>query len=106
VCRRAERATVALVSEGRLAADVAVYVNRLSDYLFVAARYAAMRAGADEAVYKKSRGVTVRHLDGSVGGIGGGATTAAAVVAAASRSAAGVESDDAGGRGGSGSAAP
>jgi cob(I)alamin adenosyltransferase len=49
VCRRAERAMVAL--------DPAVdpvlirYVNRLSDLLFVMARTANQRAGATEAVW-------------------------------------------------------
>jgi cob(I)alamin adenosyltransferase len=53
ICRRAERAAVTLVKEGQVAQDVAVYLNRLSDYLFVAARFAAMRAEKDEQVYKK-----------------------------------------------------
>ena len=34
---------------------VGVYVNRLSDYLFVAARAAAARCGAVETPYKKPR---------------------------------------------------
>jgi cob(I)alamin adenosyltransferase len=57
VCRRAERRACALVREGELAAPVAVYLNRLSDYLFVAARYAAMRTGHTEQIYKMSRGL-------------------------------------------------
>jgi cob(I)alamin adenosyltransferase len=60
VARRAERRLVTLVRDGHLAPDVAVYVNRLSDYLFVAARYAAMKAGATELIYKKSEGLKPR----------------------------------------------
>ncbi len=46
VCRRAERAMVAL---GELEPELLVYVNRLSDLLFVMARAANHRAGAPEA---------------------------------------------------------
>jgi cob(I)alamin adenosyltransferase len=45
VCRRAERAVVGL---GEGVADVIVYLNRLSDLLFVMARAANHRAGAPE----------------------------------------------------------
>jgi cob(I)alamin adenosyltransferase len=49
VCRRAERSVVALAaSEGGQIGEAALaYVNRLSDYLFVAARYANDRGKAD-----------------------------------------------------------
>uniref|UniRef100_A0A1D2A1B6 Corrinoid adenosyltransferase MMAB n=1 Tax=Auxenochlorella protothecoides TaxID=3075 RepID=A0A1D2A1B6_AUXPR len=53
VCRRAERAVVPLVGAGATDEAVGVYLNRLSDYLFTAARLAAKRAGAEETVYKK-----------------------------------------------------
>ena len=46
VCRRAERAMVAL---GGVEPELLVYVNRLSDLLFVMARAANHRAGAPEA---------------------------------------------------------
>ena len=55
VCRRAERDVVPLVRDGECEAAVAVYLNRLSDYLFVAARFAALRAGAGDAVYRKPK---------------------------------------------------
>ena len=55
ICRRAERAVVAVVAAGEAQPAVAVYINRLSDYLFVAARTAAKLAGEEEAVYKKAR---------------------------------------------------
>jgi cob(I)alamin adenosyltransferase len=47
VCRRAERAIVGLGEEA-VDAEVVVYVNRLSDLLFVLARTANARAGAPE----------------------------------------------------------
>ncbi len=49
VCRRAERSVVALAaSEGERVGETALaYVNRLSDYLFVAARAANDRGKAD-----------------------------------------------------------
>ncbi len=53
VCRRAERAVVPLAAAGACERAVAVYLNRLSDWLFTAARVAAARAGRPEVVYKK-----------------------------------------------------
>lgn len=50
VCRRAERAIVGLAAED-LPEPLLPYVNRLSDWLFVAARTANHRAGAEEAVW-------------------------------------------------------
>jgi cob(I)alamin adenosyltransferase len=55
VCRRAERRVVALHSEGVAEASVAVFLNRLSDALFVAARLASKRAGRPETTYQKAR---------------------------------------------------
>lgn len=78
VCRRAERRCVRLVKDGHLQPDVAVFMNRLSDYLFVAARYAASKAKAEEEIYKKAVGLTHRPLAAPT------ATAAAAVAAAAS----------------------
>ena len=40
ICRRAERGVVALAALEDVNAAAIVYVNRLSDYLFVAARHA------------------------------------------------------------------
>jgi cob(I)alamin adenosyltransferase len=50
VCRRAERAMVALLAGDKEAfeADLLIYVNRLSDLLFVMARRANQRAGTPE----------------------------------------------------------
>ncbi|NXD12608.1 MMAB protein, partial [Nothocercus nigrocapillus] len=54
VCRRAERCVVPLVQAGEADPNVAKYLNRLSDYLFVLARYAAMKEGKEEKIYIKS----------------------------------------------------
>ncbi len=52
VCRRAEREAVRLVEAGQPASPAAMrYLNRLSDLLFVAARYANDR-GAAEVFWK------------------------------------------------------
>jgi len=49
VCRRAERRVVALAGGGlNVSEGIVVYLNRLSDLLFVAARWANRRAGAHE----------------------------------------------------------
>jgi cob(I)alamin adenosyltransferase len=49
VCRRAERRVVALTGAGlNVSEGIIVYLNRLSDFLFVAARWANRRAGAHE----------------------------------------------------------
>ncbi len=53
VCRRAERLVVALKNvEGEVVSDAAlVYVNRLSDFLFVASRYANAVAGNGDVLW-------------------------------------------------------
>jgi cob(I)alamin adenosyltransferase len=53
VCRRAERAIVSLQSS--VQPSVSIFLNRLSDYLFTAARYAALKDGRAEVIYKKAR---------------------------------------------------
>ena len=47
ICRRAERAIVHLATRETVGAPVIAYVNRLSDYLFVAARFANDRGASD-----------------------------------------------------------
>jgi ATP:cob(I)alamin adenosyltransferase len=54
VCRRAERRVVPLVREGHCDQAVGRYLNRLSDFLYQVARYAAQREGHDELPYKKA----------------------------------------------------
>ena len=48
VCRRAERRVIALAQTTELPTLVVIYLNRLSDLLFVLARVANRRAGAGE----------------------------------------------------------
>jgi len=56
VCRRAERSVVDLVERGEsVPAGIIVYLNRLSDYLFVAARAANRRAGVEEEPWDPER---------------------------------------------------
>lgn len=51
VCRRAERRVVALHHADRVATDVLALLNRLSDFLFVAARVANHRAKVAEVTW-------------------------------------------------------
>eukprot|EP00239_Pterosperma_sp_CCMP1384_P011499 CAMPEP_0197863138 /NCGR_PEP_ID=MMETSP1438-20131217/40390_1 /TAXON_ID=1461541 /ORGANISM="Pterosperma sp., Strain CCMP1384" /LENGTH=213 /DNA_ID=CAMNT_0043480923 /DNA_START=135 /DNA_END=776 /DNA_ORIENTATION=- len=53
VARRAERSVVPLVRAEKVEQSVGIYLNRLSDYFFTAARYAAMKEGKPEVTYKK-----------------------------------------------------
>lgn len=55
VCRRAERRVVALAAEAAVAPAVLAYLNRLSDWLFVAARVANLRAGKAEIPWDPAR---------------------------------------------------
>jgi cob(I)alamin adenosyltransferase len=48
VCRRAERSVVTLAREVDVDPRIVVYLNRLSDLLFVLARYENHRAGLEE----------------------------------------------------------
>jgi len=53
VCRRAERAVVRLSRKEKVNAHVLTYLNRLSDLLFVVARYANKSARKPETRWKK-----------------------------------------------------
>lgn len=44
VCRRAERAVVPMVRDAEVEASVGIFLNRMSDYLFQAARWAVSRS--------------------------------------------------------------
>lgn len=52
VCRRAERAVVRLSRNEDIGDGITVYLNRLSDLLFVMARYANHVAGVSETTWK------------------------------------------------------
>lgn len=53
VCRRAERAIVTLSREQQTNDEVRKYINRLSDFLFVAARVVNSRAGVEDIRYER-----------------------------------------------------
>jgi cob(I)alamin adenosyltransferase len=53
VCRRAERAVVRLSHEDPVNPEIVAYLNRLSDLLFVLARYVNMAAGKAETEWRK-----------------------------------------------------
>lgn len=55
VCRRAERCVVALAREEPVGEQVGVYLNRLSDCLFVLARAANARAGVPDVPWNSPR---------------------------------------------------
>jgi len=52
VCRRAERLVIALNQEREVNPNIIVYLNRLSDYLFVLSRKIAQSVGARELPWK------------------------------------------------------
>lgn len=51
VCRRAEREVIAVSRDESVNIEGIKFLNRLSDYLFVAARYAAKELGIDEVLW-------------------------------------------------------
>ena len=53
--RRAERRIVPLAQSGAVDSSVAIFMNRLSDFFFVAARFTAMKSSEPETVYKKAK---------------------------------------------------
>ncbi|OXA52640.1 Cob(I)yrinic acid a,c-diamide adenosyltransferase, mitochondrial [Folsomia candida] len=54
VCRRAERCVSPLVLSGEIDTQALIYLNRLSDFLFTAARYAAKLDNRQEEIYIRS----------------------------------------------------
>lgn len=55
VCRRAERAVVRLAGQDPVRSEAQIYLNRLSDYLFVIARESAHRFGYPEVLWDQER---------------------------------------------------
>jgi cob(I)alamin adenosyltransferase len=51
--RRAERSIVNLSKEKNINPDILIYINRLSDYLFILARYINFRQGIKENIWKR-----------------------------------------------------
>ena len=52
ICRRAERETVTLARDEAIGEYVLAYLNRLSDALFVMARYENRERGVDEPLWR------------------------------------------------------
>jgi len=55
VCRRAERSVVALSSSGKVADEGRVYLNRLSDYLFVLGRVLNREGGRGDVLWQQGK---------------------------------------------------
>ena len=55
VCRRAERITVSLADQQSINHQTIVFLNRLSDWLFVAARWIAREASEAEVLWQRDR---------------------------------------------------
>jgi cob(I)alamin adenosyltransferase len=53
ICRRAERVAVALAQREPVDAATLAYLNRLSDFLFVLARFAAKQCGEPEELWRR-----------------------------------------------------
>ena len=53
VCRRAERLVVALADDTVATRSTIAYLNRLSDFLFVAARFANLQAGVPDVPWTR-----------------------------------------------------
>ncbi|XP_063971567.1 corrinoid adenosyltransferase MMAB-like [Lytechinus pictus] len=53
VCRRAERSIAPLCTSDEIDLAVGRFINRLSDYLFTAARYVAQEEGKKETIYRR-----------------------------------------------------
>jgi cob(I)alamin adenosyltransferase len=53
ICRRAERRVVAFAMDRPVPGIIITYLNRLSDWLFVMARLANLRAGVEDVPWKK-----------------------------------------------------
>lgn len=53
VCRRAERRVVTLSQQEKIGPNVLKYLNRLSDALFVLARYENLKKGVEDVYWKK-----------------------------------------------------
>lgn len=55
ICRRAERRVVALAASETLRGEIVAYLNRLGDYLFVAARACNRAAGYEDRAWIPAR---------------------------------------------------
>ena len=55
VCRRAERSLVAVMEEEEINPETLIFINRLSDLLFIIARILLLRGGETELLWEKGR---------------------------------------------------
>jgi cob(I)alamin adenosyltransferase len=60
VCRRVERAGVAFFAKEPGGEHAIAYLNRLSDYLFIAARHEARRSGVAEVLWEKAKSASAQ----------------------------------------------
>ncbi len=58
VCRRVERAMAGFAREEETAAFALQYLNRLSDFLFIASRFEAKRMGVAETLWRKEHSIS------------------------------------------------
>lgn len=58
MCRRVERSMVAFATGHAEAATAVQYLNRLSDYLFIAARFEAKHQGIKEVLWTKNKSLS------------------------------------------------
>lgn len=52
ICRKAERLVVQLASSSEVSGNIIIFLNRLSDYLFILARKIAKDTGTEEIIWK------------------------------------------------------
>jgi cob(I)alamin adenosyltransferase len=53
ICRRAERALIGFSQSRPLPPSIAIYLNRLSDWLFVQARWANQSANVQDLIWTR-----------------------------------------------------
>ncbi|XP_046548721.1 corrinoid adenosyltransferase-like isoform X2 [Haliotis rubra] len=53
ICRRAERSVTPMARDGEIDEEALKFLNRLSDFLFTAARYTCMKEGKTEKIYRR-----------------------------------------------------
>lgn len=58
VCRRVERAACAFLTGDEAGAAAIAYLNRLSDFLFIASRFEARRLGAPETLWERTKSLS------------------------------------------------